>query len=331
MSLSPPPKIPGMVLIPGGSFRMGSPDFEKSGPIREVSISPFYLQRHLVTNRRFDAYLSEYRETPDAVFIHHASGRSSLIARGRSDSVGSNGTLQAHPFRSDDPHALASLLLKEYERDPCLYAPTGAYLVFADSCRRQGDDPFTTLIRILREKGTDFEVRRVISQGSSRLPRKFNHPMKPVVSVNWYEAFAYASALRVGPNRCMRLPTEAEWERAAQGGNGFLYATATGQLVRGLTHYDRNATAIVGSYPPNPYGVYDLAGNGDQWCLDWYQNSYQGLPSRDPCGPGRGTFKVLRGGSWRNWPHYARSEFRYGLSPDGVNGLIAFRLAADVP
>ncbi len=311
---------------------MGSLDFENARPVREVFVSPFYLKTHLVTNQEFDYYLWRYRETPDAVFLHHPDGRSSLIARGRDDGEksGKQVALQPNLFRTNDRHDLVSMILKDYEKDPFLFAPTAAFLVFAVACRRQGDDPFTALIQTLREKRTAIEVRRVISQGSERFPKKFNGPRKPVVSINWYQAFAYAAAQTVGPNRCMRLPTEAEWERAAQGGSEHRYATATGQLARALIHSDRCSTAVVGSYPPSPSGVYDLAGNGDQWCLDWYQDSYEGLPDRDPIGPGMGKYKVLRGGSWRNWPHYARTEFRYGLSPAHVDGLIAIRLAADL-
>ena len=331
MPLTPPPTLPGMVLIQGGVFRMGSPDFENAGPVREVFVSPFYLQTHLVTNRRFDQYLWKYRETPDAVFLHHSDGRCSLLARGRYDgeALERGDAVRTHPFRSNDYHDLVSLILKDYEQDSYLFAPTSAFLVFADGCRRQGEDPFNTLIQILREKKASCAVRRVISEGSQRLPRKFNHPGKPAVSVNWYEAFGYAAAQRVGANRCMRLPTEAEWEKAAQGGRGYQYATATGDLARGLIHGDRRATAEVGSYPPNPYGLYDLAGNGDQWCMDWYQDSYEGLPDRDPIRHAKGKLKALRGGSWQNWPYYARTAFRYGIAPAGLFGLVGFRLAAD--
>jgi formylglycine-generating enzyme required for sulfatase activity len=118
-----------------------------------------------------------------------------------------------------------------------------------------------------------------------------NHP---VVKVSWYGARAYARWLG------KRLPTEAEWERAARGnleGKKYVYGDTIGidQANVGGFH----ATTPVGSYPPNGFGLYDMVANVWQWCSDWYDPEYYSRsPDRNPQGPQSGSEKVLRGGSW---------------------------------
>jgi formylglycine-generating enzyme len=124
---------------------------------------------------------------------------------------------------------------------------------------------------------------------SERYPQEFlDHP---VTSVTWNGATAYCRWLSSLLGKEVRLPTEAEWEYAAQGSlPGTTYEMAENEVV---------PTTKVGSHQQNPFGLYDMLGNVAEWCQDWYsQDYYQNSPVENPSGPESGQFRVIRGGSW---------------------------------
>jgi len=147
----------------------------------------------------------------------------------------------------------------------------------------------------------------------------------PAQNLSWNDAIAFTRALeKKNGATTFRLPTEAEWEYAARGGTDTPFAfgstISTDQAnYNGLYIFGdgrlgqlRESATPVGTFPANPFGLYDMHGNVWEWCNDWYRkNYYRSSPEKDPPGPTGGEKKVLRGGSWYTKPRSIRSANRY--------------------
>jgi len=156
----------------------------------------------------------------------------------------------------------------------------------------------------------------------------------PVENVSWNDIQEFIKKLNQTTGKTYRLPTEAEWEYAAKGGNkskGYKYAGSNN--IEEVAWYSNNSdgeTHPVGTKKPNELGIYDMTGNVWEWCQDWYDKEYyRNSPSNNPKGPSSGTRCVLRGGSWVSSYSYCRSAIRNYVNPDGVNNYFGARLVLD--
>jgi len=129
-----------------------------------------------------------------------------------------------------------------------------------------------------------------------------------------------------------RLPTEAEWEYAARGGQSSGWYRYSGSYtVENVAWYynnSGNSTHPVGTKEANELGIYDMSGNVWEWCSDWYSSTYyNSSPPNNPIGPSTGSYRVVRGDCWNFFVEYARVSFRYFSWPDFSYGNFGFRLA----
>jgi sulfatase modifying factor 1 len=157
----------------------------------------------------------------------------------------------------------------------------------------------------------------------------------PVVLVRFDDAVAYCRWLSGALERRVRLPTEAEWEKAARGGlAGNKYPWGNELAASNCNYLDDHAlkrqrgTRASGTYPPNAYGLCDMAGNVWEWVSDWYDPDYYAVAdSRDPRGPETGTMRIVRGGSWVTGdPSMLRCAYRHKVPPDTYSYSIGFRI-----
>jgi formylglycine-generating enzyme required for sulfatase activity len=171
-------------------------------------------------------------------------------------------------------------------------------------------------------------------------PALFKGVNLPVECVSWYDAVEFCRRLSQATGKEYRLPSEAEWEYACRGGTTTpFYCGET--VTTDLANYDgnytygagvkgqyRERTTDVGSFPANPFGLYDMCGNVREWCADAWHENYQGAPidgsawlegGDDSCSP-------LRGGSWYVSPRYCRSAVRFNIRRDDFNLNRGFRV-----
>jgi len=159
----------------------------------------------------------------------------------------------------------------------------------------------------------------------------FNHLKQPVVSVSWFDAVAYCEWMSRASGTHYRLPTEAEWERAAAGGaEDLLYpwGNCEPSEVPDYSLRWKTGPEPVGLYQPNAYGLFNLGDNVHEWCADWYDADYYAVsPERNPQGPSAGTRRASRGGSWRHHIKVTRIAARSSIPPEFKYADYGFRVA----
>lgn len=158
----------------------------------------------------------------------------------------------------------------------------------------------------------------------------FSDERMPVVGVSWHEAVSYCDWLSGGTGKHYRLPSEAEWERAARGGaEGLLYpwGDAGTEMVPNYATRWKLGPEPVGLHTPNAYGIYNLGDNVHEWCADWYdQGYYRRSAERNPSGPQSGSRRASRGGSWRHHIKVTRTAARSSIPPEFHYADYGFRV-----
>lgn len=161
-------------------------------------------------------------------------------------------------------------------------------------------------------------------------PSNFNGPKRPVGNVSWNDCQEFIRKLNAMTGKHFRLPTEAEWEYAARGGNrsqGYKYSGSNNlNSVAWYADNSGNTTHDVGLKSPNELGIYDMSGNVREWCQDWY-GSYSSSSQTNPTGPSSGSSRVFRGGSWSNLARGCRVSLRSNFNPGNRYGYLGLRLA----
>jgi serine/threonine-protein kinase len=221
-----------------------------------------------------------------------------------------------------------------------VYVPAGEFLMGSEDYDAYDDEKpehtvYLDAYWIYKHEVTNAQYRQCVDEGECDVPSdvdQFNNPDlddHPVVYVNWFDADAYCQWAGG------RLPTEAEWEKAARGTDGRKFPWGdTGVTGEKANYCDVNCenewldtsqddgykrTAPVGSYPDgaSPYGALDMAGNVIEWVGDWYDGGYYSQsPSENPQGPDSGEYRVIRGGSWDLIEWFLRASARLWDGPD---------------
>lgn len=181
-------------------------------------------------------------------------------------------------------------------------------------------------------------------------PSHYKGDKLPVEQVSWDDANTFIARLNArNDGFTYRLPTEAEWEYAGRAGttSAYYWGNDEIQACRYANVADQTATekypnmqlvqcrdgyadsSPVGSFQPNSFGLYDMAGNVEEWCEDWYGENYYGSsPGSDPDGPATGKGRVVRGGSFGHAVAWSRSAGRSYATPDSTFSNAGFRVVA---
>jgi formylglycine-generating enzyme required for sulfatase activity len=162
----------------------------------------------------------------------------------------------------------------------------------------------------------------------------FSDPQFPIVAPSWFDAMAYCDWLSKMTGRRYRLPTEAEWERAARGGiqaQLYTWGDAPPESLPDYAGRWKYGPERVGLREANLYGLFNMGDNVHEWCADWYSASYYAESAqRNPQGPPAGNRRASRGGSWRHQIKISRVAARSSIPPEFKYADYGFRVARDL-
>lgn len=219
--------------------------------------------------------------------------------------------------------------------------PEGWFFMGSDAgqdCERPAHRIWIDAFFLCATQVTNTEYDRFLRATSTTPPPfwkdpNFSHPQQPVVAISWYEATRYCDWLSTQTGRHYRLPTEAEWERAARGGSEhkkFPWGDDPPESHADYATRWQTGPEPVAQYAPNTFGLYNICDNVHEWCSDWYDPNYYAVsPERNPRGPETGQRKSSRGGSWRHHIKVARCSARSSIPPEFHYADYGFRVACN--
>jgi formylglycine-generating enzyme required for sulfatase activity len=227
--------------------------------------------------------------------------------------------------------------------------PAGEFLMGSAESKQVADDPdaprhtvYLDAFRIDRVEVTNGMYAKCVAAGACKAPlvwgggpsQDYQNPdlvNYPVTFVSWSDAQAYCQWAGG------RLPTEAEWEKAARGADGWLYPWGNQEPDPGRCNFrELGSTELIGELTPvggypagaSPYGALDMAGNADEWVADWFDPAYyKSSPSRNPAGPDTGEERVVRGGNSNDLPWAVHAAWRWQSDPAERSARTGFRCA----
>jgi formylglycine-generating enzyme len=230
--------------------------------------------------------------------------------------------------------------------EPLLIQIPGAWFLMGSAsgqdCERPVHRVWVDSFLLAAKQVTNAEYERFLGSTGFAAPPfwtdpNFNHTEQPVVAVSWFEAERYCSWLTAQTGRAYRLPTEAEWERAARGNfeqKDFPWGNDPPRSLPDYATRWQNGPEPVARYTSNSFDLYNMCDNVHEWCSDWYDaNYYATSPDRNPPGPepisGKDCRKASRGGSWRHHVKVARCSARSSIPPEFQYADYGFRVACN--
>jgi formylglycine-generating enzyme required for sulfatase activity len=314
---------------------LASPNADQASPVAFVTATPWTAEPSEPTAEPFPMATSAPTTTPVPTITSLPTATPLPTA--------APPTLTAIPTPTATPSNLAT---RTKDAMVMVLVDSGSFLMGATNADREAnidERPQHTVsleaFWIDRTEVTNGQYQACVAAGVCRPSRfasdqRLNGANQPVVGVDWQSAGAYCSWVGA------RLPTEAEWEKAARGTAGAMYPWGNNAPSCGKANYwvepsgCKGAPAAVGAYlaGASPYGVLDMAGNVWEWVSDWYDEGYYSRsPSSDPQGPGSGSRKVVRGGSWDDSVGGIRAANRHRENPGASARDLGFRCAAASP
>ena len=285
----------GMVLIPAGSFTMGDAndgDPYGDAPTHPVNVSAFYMDTNLVTYTLWTNVYQWATNRPADVrysFDHAGSGKAG-----------------SYPVQTVSWYDVVKWCNARSEMaglTPCYY--TNASQSQMTIYRSGQFDLATNWVSWVGNGSrlpTEAEWEKAARGGASG----HRFPWSDADTINWSRANYYAWPLSAGGYAYDVNPTEGYNPAGTSGGYPY--------------------TTPVGTFAPNGYGLYDMAGNVMQWCWDWYSSTYySSSPGTDPHGPASASYRLLRGGLWNYNARYARCAYRYNYAPSNAGNYFGFR------
>ncbi|MGA9810410.1 MAG: SUMF1/EgtB/PvdO family nonheme iron enzyme [Candidatus Sulfotelmatobacter sp.] len=227
--------------------------------------------------------------------------------------------------------------------EPRLVSISGAWFLMGSAsgqdCERPVHRVWVDAFQLAATQVTNAEYAHFLRSTGSQPPpfwtdKNFSDPQQPVTGVSWFDANDYCQWLSSQTGLAYRLPSEAEWERAARGDleqQDFPWGNDPPQSLPDYATRWQTGPEPVACYAPNAFGLYNICDNVHEWCSDWYDPNYYAIsPDHNPRGPEPGQRKASRGGSWRHHVKIARCSARSSIPPEFQYADYGFRLACNI-